>query len=181
MRAANQQSIAEGLTQRIAALTAGLADLSEYVRTLDDQDLRGAAIEDETATKPIEFVTENGFAIARLWETDDSQAPIGGPFQFLVRDPRNAECVVTVDVARALSAETAFDTRGRIECSSSFWICCAERHLANYVTEHECFPDDEKLSVKRLDPEEVILALRWCEQPARPQPARPDGRPSDTF
>jgi len=163
VRAANQQSIAEGLRQRIAALTACLADLSEYVRRVarDDQYLRGAAIENDT--KPIEFVTENGFAIVRPWETDGSQAPTGGPFQFLVRDPFNAECVVTVDVASALFAETAFDTRGRIEFSSSFWICCAERHLADYVTEHEGLPDGERLTVDRLDPEEVMLALRWEE------------------
>ena len=163
MRAANQQSIAEGLTQRIAALKAGLADLSEYVRLVarDDQYLRGAAIENDTSTKPIEFVTGNGFAIVRPWETDGFQAPTGGPFQFLVRDPHSVECVVTVEVASALVAETAFDTGGRIEFSSSFWICCAERHLAEYVTEHEGFPDGEILTVDRLDPDEVMLAKRW--------------------
>lgn len=171
MRAANQQSIAEGLTQRIAALTAGLADLSEYVQLVvrDGQYLYGAAIENDTATKPIEFVTENGFAIVRQWETDGSQAPTEGRFQFLVRDPHNVECVVTVDVANALFVETAFDTRGRIEFSSSFWICCAERHLADYLTEHEGCPDGEILTVDRLDPEEVMLAKRWCQKPARQQ------------
>ena len=163
MRAANQQSIAEGLTQRIAALTAGLADLSEYVRLVarDDQYLRGAAIENDTSTNAIEFVTENGFAIVRPWETDGSQAPTGGPFQFLVRDPHNVECVVTVEAASALFAETEFDTRGHVEFSSSFWICCAERHLAYYVTEHDRCPDGNQLAVESLDCEEVILALRW--------------------
>ena len=152
--------------QRIAALTAGLADLSEYVRlvTRDDQYLRGAAVENATSTKPIEFVTENGFFIVRPWEADGSQAPTGGPFQFLVRDPHNVESVVTVDVASGLFAETAFDTLGRIEFSSSFWICCAERHLAGYVTEHEGVPDGERLTVDRLDPEEVMLAKRWCQK-----------------
>jgi hypothetical protein len=176
VRAANQQSIAEALTQRIKALTAGLADLSEYVRlvTRDDQEIRHARIENVTSPKPIEFVTENGFAIVRPWETDDSQAPTAGRFQFLVRDPHNVECAVTVDIASALFAETAFDTRGRVGFLSSFWICCAERHLADYVTEHECFPDSE-LTVDRLDPEEVMLAKRWCQKPARQQ-----GQPSVT-
>lgn len=164
MRAANQQSIAAGLTKRIAALTADLAELSEYVRlvTLDEQDLSRAAIDTDTSTRPIEFVTENGFAIVRPWEADGSPAPTGGPFRFLVRDPRNAECLVTVDVASALFAQTTLDTRGRIELSSSFWICCAERHLADYVTEHESFPDGERLTVECLDPEEMMLALRWA-------------------
>ena len=167
VRAANQQSIAEGLTQRLAALTAGLADLSEYVQLVTRdaaKDFRTAARENDTSTKPIEFVTENGFAIVRPWETDGSQAPTRAPFPFLVRDPHNAECVITVDVAGELVAETAFDTRGRIEFSSSFWICCAERHLANYLTEHEGCPDGKRLTVNCLDPEEVMLALRWCQK-----------------
>jgi hypothetical protein len=166
MRVANQQSIAEGLTQRIGALTAGLAELSEYVQLVTrdaPKDLRSPARENDTTTKPIEFVTENGFAIVRSWETDGSQAPAGGHFQFLVRDPHNAECVVTVDVDSELFEETAFDTRGHIEFSSSFWICCAERHLAEYVTEHECFPGGERLIVECLDPEEVMLAKRWSD------------------
>ena len=161
MRAANQQSIAAGLTERVAALTADLAELSEYVRLITLEDQQSAAIENECSARPIEFVTENGFAIVRPWEADGSPAPTGGPFQFLVRDPRNAECLVAVDVASALFAQTTFDTRGRIELSSSFWICCAERHLANYVTENESFPDGEELTVECLDPEEVMLALRW--------------------
>ena len=162
MRAANQHSIAAGLTKRIAALRADLADLSEYVRLVALDDQNAAAIETDSA-KPIEFVTENGFAIMRPWEADGPQ-PTGGPFPFLVRDPHNAECVVTVDVAGALFAETTLDTRGRIGFSSSFWICCAERHLADYLTENECVPDGEKLTVTHLDPEEVMLALRWCQK-----------------
>ena len=164
MRAANQHSIAAGLTKRIAALRADLADLSEYVRLVALDDQNAAAIETDSAAKPIEFVTENGFAIVRPWETDGSPAPTGGPFPFLVRESRNAECVVTVDVAGALFAETTLDTRGRIGFSSSFWICCAERHLADYLTENECVPGDEKLTVTHLDPEEVMLARRWCQK-----------------
>jgi hypothetical protein len=162
VRVANQQSIAAGLAQRIATLTADLAELSEYVglATLNDQALCAVAIENDSSTQPIEFVTENGFAIVRPWETDGS-APTGGPFQFLVRDPHNAECLISVVVPRALFAETAFDTRGGVEFSSSFWICCAERHLAVYLAENECFPDGEKLTVECLDPEEVMLAKRW--------------------
>ena len=184
MRAANQQLIAGGLTERIAALTADLAELSEYVRLIRLEDQERAAIDTDSGTRPIEFVTENGFAIVRPWETNGSQASTGGPFQFLVRDPHNAECLVTVEIARALFAQTGFDTRGRIGFSSLFWICCAERHLANYVTENECFPNGEKLIVECLDPEEVTLALRWCQKPARQQGqpsvlALPDGRASD--
>jgi len=138
--------------------------LSEYVELVTRdaaKDFRTAERENDTAIQPIEFVTENGFAIVRPWESGDAQAPAGGRFQFLVRDPHNAECVVTVDVASELFAQTAFDTRGHIEFSSSFWICCAERHLAEYVTEHECLPDGNRLLVESLDCDEVMLALRW--------------------
>jgi hypothetical protein len=178
VRVANQQSIAAGLTQRIAALAAGLAELSDYVARMtrdSEPDCRVAAIEDDSSAKPIEFLTENGFAIVRPWEADGSPAPTEGVFHFIVRDPHNAECEVTVEVAHELFAETALHTRGRIQASNSFWICCAERHLSEYITEHDGCPDGNRLSVESLDCAEVMLALRWGQKPARQQ-----GQPSVT-
>ena len=45
--------------------------------------------------------------------------------------------------------------------SDSFWICCAERHLANYVSERADFPDNDELIGEELKPEDILLALRW--------------------
>jgi hypothetical protein len=164
VRAANQQSISEGLAERIRTLTAGLAELSEYVQRVTRdaaQEMRTRAIEDDSSTKPIQFLTENGFSIVRPWEAGGSSPPSGGSFHFLVCDPDNKKREVTVNVACDLVAEIAFTTRGRIEGSSSFWICCAERHLADYVTEHDGCPDADRLSLESLDCDEMMLALRW--------------------
>ena len=161
MRAASEQSIPHELIQRIADLTARFAELSEYVQsaTSSPDDVRTNGT--ENFTRPIEFLTENGFAIARHWEIDGSPVPIDGSFSFLVRDPEGAECEVVVEIANELIGGTAFSTRGRIQVSSSFWICCAERHLADYVSDHENLPNGHELRVETLDPEEVILATRW--------------------
>lgn len=161
MRAASEQSIPHELVQRIADLTARFAELSEYVRnaTTAPDDVRTSAV--ENLARPIEFLTENGFAIVRRCEIDGSSVSTDGSFSFLVRDALDAECEVSVEIASELIIETAFSTRGHIQVSSAFWICCAERHLADYVWEHDIFPDDHKLIVKTLDPEEVILATRW--------------------
>ena len=111
--------------------------------------------------RPVEFLTENGFAIVRRWEADGSPPPTDGSFCFLVRDAEDTEYQVTVNIANQLIKETEFNTRGRIQVSSSFWICCAERHLADYVEEHEHIPDNNKLTLETLNCEAVMLAFRW--------------------
>jgi hypothetical protein len=55
----------------------------------------------------------------------------------------------------------AINTRGRIDRSSEFWICCAERHLANYLAEHDSFPETNEITVNDLDREDLLLAIRW--------------------
>ena len=161
MRAANEQSIPEELVQRIGDLTARFAALNEYVSgaTSTPEDVRANGARD--FARPIEFLTENGFAIVRRWEANRSLAPANASFCFLVRNPEDTECQVTVEIANQLIKETEFTTRGRIQVSNSFWICCAERHLANYVTERNGCPDGNQLAVESLDSEELMLALRW--------------------
>jgi hypothetical protein len=161
VRAASEQSIPEELVQRIADLTARFTELSVYVRRATNTPAGVDVNHAPNFVRPIEFLTENGFAIVRRWEADGSPAPAGGGFCFLVRDPLGAECEINTEITNQLIADTAFRTRGYIQISSSFWICCAERHLADYVTKHERFPDGNQLAVECLDCEEVMLALRW--------------------
>lgn len=161
MRAASEQSIPHELVQRIADLTARFAELSEYVRGATSAPGGVRTNDTENFARPIEFLTENGFSIVRQWEIDGSSVPTDGSFCFLVRPPQGAECGVVVEIANELNFETAFTTRGRIQISSSFWICCAERHLADYVTEHHGCPDGNRLLVESLDCDEVMLALGW--------------------
>ena len=161
VRAASEQSIPEELVQRIADLTARFAELSEYVRRATSEPEEVRTNDTENLARPVEFLTENGFAIVRHWEVDSSPAPKDGRFSFLVRDSEGAECEVVVEIAAELLRETAFRTCGRVPVSSSFWICCAERHLADYVSDHDTFPGGQELLVEALAPEEAILATRW--------------------
>lgn len=161
MRAASEQSIHEELVQRIGDLTTRFAELSEWVRRATNAP-EGAGLNDaENFARPIEFLTENGFAIVRRWEAAGLPAPADGSFCFLVRGPDGAEYEIDTEITNQLIAETALRTRGHIQISSSFWICCAERHLADYVWEHDGCPDGNQLAVECLDCEEVMLAISW--------------------
>jgi len=111
--------------------------------------------------RPIEFLTENGFSILRRWEIDRVPPPPTGSYPFLVRDPHNSDQEVDVEIADYVLEQLAIRDRIRILLCSSFWICCAERHLAAYLWERDECPPGNKLVVQLLDPEEVILAARW--------------------
>jgi hypothetical protein len=161
VRAANEQSIPEELVQRIADITARFAELGAFIRQGSASGRDVLTIETRNSSRPIEFLTENGFSIERPWETNGSPSPTDGTCCFLVSDPQAKQREVEVEISRGLLLETSFHTRQRIEPTSSFWICCAERRLADYLWEHEAFPDGDRLLVEILDPEEVILAMRW--------------------
>jgi len=166
MRSANGKEVAE-LDELVTELTGRVADLSRGVELADV--VRGNALEqgvDETArgeddsSDPIEFITENGFSIVRPWESGNSPQPTAARCRFAVSDGF-IEREVTVEISPRINAEVELRTRGKIELSNSFWICCAERHLSNYVSEHADFPEDDKLIVEELDSEDILSALRW--------------------
>lgn len=161
VRAANEQSIPEELVLRIGDLTARFAALSEYVQRATNASEGAGTNHAANFARPIEFLTENGFSIVRRWEADGSPAPTNASICFLVRDAEESEYHVTVTIANQLLKETKFTTRGRIQVSSSFWITCAERHLADYLEEHEHVPDNNKLTLEILNCEAVMLAFRW--------------------
>ena len=110
--------------------------------------------------RPIEYLTENGFTIVRLSEFNRTTA-IAGEYDFLVGDPHGYELEITVVVDRSAVIEVARRSRSRISSQSSYWICCAERHLATYLWEHDDYPPDAKLNVTQLSLDDLNLALRW--------------------
>lgn len=175
VRQVNEQTIPEKLTEaardystllhdliaRCAALTRRLELAEAHRRVSRDQETNSVVREADDSLTPIELVTENGFSIVRPWERSHAPAPTGGICLFDVSDANGKERGISVTVSRQLIARTALHTCGRVQSSSSFWVCCAERHLADYLWEHDAFPDNDKLLVETLDPEEVLLALRW--------------------
>jgi hypothetical protein len=112
-------------------------------------------------TRPIELVTENEFSIVRLWEINRDTLPSAGRCSFMVRNPQCLEREITVEIADQLILEIELKTRGRILPGNIYWICCAERHLATYLCESNGYPPSDRLCIDRLDPEDVMSAIRW--------------------
>lgn len=111
--------------------------------------------------RPIELLTENGYAIVRPWEINQLPAPTTGTYSFLVQKEQDLAREIVVTIADELFADVGLRTRGRISVSCSFWIGCAERHLANYLWEKDDFPAGNSLTVDYLDPDDIIAAVCW--------------------
>jgi hypothetical protein len=115
----------------------------------------------QSTRRPIEFLTENGFSIVRRWEADGDPAPVDGQFSFLVRNPQDLESEVTVEVTGECLQKMPLHARERVPLSSSFWVSCAENHLAEYLWQHDAFPIDNALMVDCVSPAEIISATLW--------------------
>ena len=111
--------------------------------------------------RPIELITENGFSIVRASELDGAKPSIAGKYEFVVRDAHGDQLEITVEIDGKVVIEITLRSRGRISNKSSYWICCAERHLAEYVWENDACPPDERLRVEWLTPRDINLAIRW--------------------
>ena len=118
------------------------------------------AAEYQAITRPIEYLTENDFTIVRLSEPNRTPE-IAREYDFLVGDPHGYELEITVEIDRSVVIQVARRSRGRISSQSSYWICCAERHLATYLWENDDYPPDAKLNVTQLSLDDLNLALRW--------------------
>ncbi len=114
--------------------------------------------------RPIEFQTDNGFAIIRLSDINDSIPATGLIHQFLVRDPDGFELEVTVEITETLAEALARRSRGRLSADSSYWIYCAERHLAEYLWDNEDYPPDGKITVHEPMLVDLNLARRWRKE-----------------
>ena len=118
--------------------------------------------ESETARRrPIQLITENGFSVVRRSDLEGAAAPATGTHAFLVRDPNDHELEISVEIEPGFRDEIVLKSRGLISSESSYWICCAERHLANYLSEQDDYPPDATLKVNQLTPDDLNLARRW--------------------
>ena len=120
-------------------------------------------VQDSEATRyrPIEMITENDFRIVRTGDVDRSSTPSAAPYAFLVRDPDEYVLEITVEIDPHVVEEIGRRSEGRVSGESSYWISCAERHLAEYLWEYDDYPPDARLAVRQLNPDDIDLASRW--------------------
>jgi hypothetical protein len=116
---------------------------------------------DAARWRPIELITENGFSIVRPGESDEPRRTPEGGYVFRVSDPEGSEHEVTVSIDRPAVNEITLRSRGRISGESSYWIACAERHLAEYLWENDNYPPHGTLAVEQLTLDDLNLAVRW--------------------
>jgi len=113
---------------------------------------------------PIQLQTENGFSIVRRCDLDEQSSINGTEHCFVVRDPYGYELDITVDISEASIGEVISRSRGRITLASTYWINCAERHLADYLSETDDYPPDGRITVDYLTPDDLDLARRWSTE-----------------
>jgi hypothetical protein len=111
--------------------------------------------------RPIELITENGFSIVRASELEGATLSPAGKYEFLVGHEQGNQMEITVEIDGKIIIEITLRSRGRISSQSSYWICCAERRLAEYLWENDCYPPNERLRVEYLTVRDINLANRW--------------------
>lgn len=116
---------------------------------------------DTARYRPIQLITENDFSIVRASDLYGDGVADAGEHSFLVRDPHGYELDIAVEIDGSAVVEVFKRSEGRISTDSSYWICCAERHLADYLLEQDDYPPDARLKVERLTPDDLDLARRW--------------------
>jgi hypothetical protein len=97
----------------------------------------------------------------RLCDIDESITSEGTKHPFVVRNPHGSELEITVDISDAAVAEVGIRSRGRLSLNSSYWLYCAERHLADYLWKNDDYPPEARLTVEVLTLDDLNLARRW--------------------
>src|ERR1041384_4255368 len=115
----------------------------------------------KTRPAPIQLQTENGFSIVRRCELDGRDSANGTKHCFVVRDAYQYELDITVDFSQAAIAEVIDRSYGRLTLDNSFWLNCAEHHLADYLWENDDYPPDAQITIDCLTPADIELAQRW--------------------
>jgi hypothetical protein len=112
-------------------------------------------------SRAIQLITENGFSIVRASDLYGEGATGAREHSFLVRDRDGYELDITVQIDPPAVLEVFKRSAGRISIDSSYWICCAERHLAEYLWEQDDYPPNATLKVDQLGPDDLDCAMRW--------------------
>ena len=113
---------------------------------------------------PIKYLTENGFSIVRVSEVDPSVTDNPSECRFLVQHEDKVEREITVSFGEELIAHLRIRRRIPLSDTSMFWLVCAESCLATYLWETNDYPPNDRLIIKELSPDELMLALHWRDR-----------------
>jgi len=113
------------------------------------------------AIPPIKYLTENGFSIVRLSEINSSMIDTPGECRFLVQHEDEAEHEIKVSFDENIIASLRIRRRIPLTETSVFWLVCAESCLATYLWEKNDYPPDDRMNIRELAPDELMLALHW--------------------
>ncbi len=125
-----------------------------------------------TWRRPIELQTENSFCIIRRCDVDEQSPRTGTKHCFVVRDPYGYELGITVSFSESAVAEAIRRSCDRLTFESAFWLTSAERHLADYLWEHEGYPPDAGITIDCLTPDDIDLARRCRVETVGSTPAK---------
>jgi hypothetical protein len=78
-----------------------------------------------------------------------------------VRDQQGEGFEISVGIDPAATVQIWIASKGRISRENSYWLACAERHLAEYLSEHDDCPPDCALRIEILTPCDLELVYRW--------------------
>ena len=122
---------------------------------------KARAVSSVTTHTPIEVLTENGYTIVRKSDLEVSISDSARDCRFLLRDPNNHEREIKVAFNENTIALVNELRPTPLRAESTFWVCCAEQHLATYVWQMDEAPADGLLVIDSLPPEDLQLACAW--------------------
>ena len=109
----------------------------------------------------IEIVTENGFCITRARDLKVSGSDSASECHFIVGIASAGIRSVRVKFTEAAIAMAQRQGSAPLSLTNSFWLHCAERHLAKYVWEHNECPPDGLLTIDSLSPKDLPSVSHW--------------------
>lgn len=113
------------------------------------------------ATAPIARLTLNGF---RLWPAPDREGmrpPHPSRRRFVVQHPDGQEQEVVVEIVPEIIGFVERATGRRLPLENSFWTWEAEHALNNYLWNEGKVPPAGKLTIARMDRDDLQVATRW--------------------
>lgn len=115
----------------------------------------------ERAYAPIARVTLNGFRLWRAPDLEDTQPPEPSNRLFIVQHPDGQEQEVVVEIVPEMIGFVERTTGRRLPLENSFWTWEAEHVLNNYLWNEGKVPPGGKLTIARVDRDDLQVATRW--------------------